>query len=166
MIEIRELHDGEFDVLDTVFEGLSDESRFRRFHAPVRGLTANARRTLAAVDGRRHVAVAAFADGRPVGIARLIADATGVCDLGVEVVDDAQRAGLGARMLREVADLAAAAGHVLVQADVLSTNRAAMRLVLSVFPDAVAFPEGTTTRLVAALPARTSPVACAVPCAA
>lgn len=160
MIEIRELHDGEFDVLDAVFDGLSEESRFRRFHAPVRGLTGNARRALAAVDGHRHVAVAAFADGRPVGIARLVADGTGVCDLGVEVVDDAQGAGLGARMLREVSALAAAAGHLLVQADVLSTNRAAMRLVLSVFPDAVAFPEGTTTRLVAALPVCASAAAC------
>jgi len=153
MIEVRALCNGEFDVLDAVFDGLSAESRFRRFHAPVQGLTAGTRRVLAAVDGHRHVAVAAFADGRPVGIARLVADDAGRCDLGIEVVDDVQRSGVGARLLRAVAALAAAAGHRVLEAEVLSTNRAALRLVFSVFPDATAFPDGITTRLVAALPA-------------
>ncbi|GJF02978.1 GNAT family N-acetyltransferase [Pseudonocardia sp. D17] len=152
MIEIRALRNGEFDVLDAVFDGLSAESRYRRFHAPVRRLTAGTRTALAAVDGHRHVAVAAFADGRPIGIARLIADDTGRSDLGVEVVDDEQRSGVGTRLVRAVAGLAAAAGHRVVEAEVLSTNRAALRLVLSVFPDATAFPDGITTRLVAALP--------------
>ena len=150
-VRIRELGDGERDVLDAVFDGLSPDSRYKRFHGPVPRLTGQVRARLVAVDGHSHIAVAAFAGDRAVGIARLVGTGDGHCDLAVEVVDEWQRRGVGSRMVRAVAELGRAAGFRIVGADVLSTNTAASRVFLSVFPEATAFPDGRETRLVAHL---------------
>ena len=56
-------------VLDEVFAGMSDESRFLRYLTPMPSLPAQARRILLALDCCSHVAVAAFADGQAIGLA-------------------------------------------------------------------------------------------------
>ncbi len=63
-VTLRELGPDEHDVLDAVFAGLSATSRHHRFHAPIRRLTGPMRAHLGAVDGHRHIAVAAFAAAR------------------------------------------------------------------------------------------------------
>jgi GNAT superfamily N-acetyltransferase len=142
-VRIRELGPGRFDVLDAVVEALSPTSRYRRFHTPAPRPTPQVREALAAVDGRSHIAVAAFTDdGRPVGIARLIEVAGGPSELAVEVVDGWQGRGIGARLVRSVVGRGRAAGHRAVYADVLAENVAAQALFLSVFPAAVAVPAG------------------------
>jgi ribosomal protein S18 acetylase RimI-like enzyme len=166
-VRIRELGPGRFDVLDAVVDALSPTSRYLRFHTPAPRPTAAVREALAAVDGRSHIAVAAFApDGRPVGIARLVAPATGPSErsagpseLAVEVADAWHRRGIGARLVRSVVERGRAAGHRAVHADVLAENVAAQALFLSVFPAAVALPTGHEVGFAAELGER-------VPCAA
>lgn len=131
---IRELGTGEFDVLDAVFDGLSVTSRFRRFHGAIPRLSPLVRERLAAVDGHRHIAVGAFAGRGPIGIARVIAQCGGRCDLAVEVVDRWHGQGVGSRLVRAVAERARAAGHTEVVADVLADNVPIRRLLASVFP--------------------------------
>jgi GNAT superfamily N-acetyltransferase len=155
---IRELRDGETDVLDAVFDGLSPESRRTRFHGPTPRLTGHVRTRLAAVDGRAHVAVAAFVGEEPIGIARLVGTGGAHCELAVEVVDAWQHRGVGSRLVRAVAALGVAAGYRVVGADVLSANPAAARVFLSVFPGATVLPDGTQTRLAAELTAVPEPV--------
>ncbi|MCE0766833.1 GNAT family N-acetyltransferase [Pseudonocardia kujensis] len=140
-VRIVELGPGRFDVLDAVVGALSPTSRYLRFHTPAPRPTPDVREALAAVDGRSHIAVAAFtADGRPVGIARLVAVADGPSDLAVEVVDEWQGRGIGARLVRSVVELGRAAGHRAVHADVLAENVAAQALFFTVFPAAIAMP--------------------------
>jgi GNAT superfamily N-acetyltransferase len=141
-IWIRELGPGEFDVLDAVFAGLSPGSRFNRFHAGIPCLQPSVRNALAAVDGSRHIAVAAYAGDEPIGIARLIAVRDRPSDLAVEVVDHWQGCGVGTRMVRAVADRARAAGHTVVQAEIMAENRAVQRLIDRIFPDATATVHG------------------------
>lgn len=150
---IRELGDGETDVLDAVFDGLSPTSRLNRFHGPTPRLTGHIRARLAAVDGQAHVAVAAFAGERPIGIARLVGTGGAHCELAVEVVDAWHHRGVGSRLVRAVAGLGVAAGFRVVGADVLSANPAAARLFLTVFPGATVLPDGAQTRLAAELTA-------------
>jgi GNAT superfamily N-acetyltransferase len=141
-LTVRELgpHDGA--VLDEVFAGLSAQSRFRRFHGATPRMTAAVRARLAAVDGRGHIAVAAFAGGAPVGIARLIVFGPGRADLAVEVVDAAQGQGIGGLLVREVVAIGAARGITEVVAEVLAENVAMRRVLAATFPHLVAAADG------------------------
>ena len=134
-LTVRELdaHDGA--VLDAVFAGLSAASRFRRFHGAVPRMSTATRAQLAAVDGKRHIALGAFVDGEPVGIARVILVGPGRADLAVEVVDHWQGNGIGARLVREVVALGRSRGITEVVAEVLAENAAMRRVLATTFPD-------------------------------
>ncbi|HEX3257783.1 MAG TPA: GNAT family N-acetyltransferase [Pseudonocardia sp.] len=134
-LTVRELgpHDGA--VLDAVFAGLSTLSRFTRFHGAVPRMSAPMRAQLAAVDGRRHMALGAFVGPEPVGIARLIAVGPGRADLAVEVVDAWQGNGIGARLVREVVALGRERGITEVVAEVLAENAAMRRVLALTFPE-------------------------------
>ena len=149
-VTLRELGPGETDVLDAVFAGLSPHSRYLRFHGATPRMTGVVRRKLAAVDGRRHLAVAAFGpDGAPIGIARLIwpggtqrsgaaaPEAVGSlrdAELAIEVVDAWQGRGIGRRLLSAVAARGRAEGYTRVVADVLTENTGMRVLLASLLP--------------------------------
>ena len=99
-MHIRELGPGDGDVVDEVFAGLSPRSRYLRFQGPVAELSAATRRSLTALDGRTHVALAAFTQGRPIGIVRIIDLGDGRGELAVEVVDRWQGCGVGTQLCR------------------------------------------------------------------
>ena len=110
LVHIRELGPGDGDVVDVVFAGLSPRSRYLRFQGPVAELSAATRRSLTALDGRTHVALAAFTQGRPIGIVRIIDLGDGRGELAVEVVDRWQGCGVGTRLLQAARDRAAEHG--------------------------------------------------------
>jgi GNAT superfamily N-acetyltransferase len=122
------------EAVDAVFEGLSAQSRYLRFHSPTPRLTASARRVLVDVDGERHAAVCARVGGDPIGIARVIK--TGECgaEIAVAVVDLWQRRGVGRLLLEELTLIAARMGVAELHGDVLPDNRAMLALVRKVLP--------------------------------
>jgi len=136
-LTVRELGPRDGAVLDTVFTGLSTLSRFRRFHGAMPRMPAAVRARLGAVDGRGHLAVAAFMGREPVGIARLIVVGPGRADLAVEVVDDRQGHGIGAILVREVVAIGRSRGISEVVAEVLAENTAMHRVLAATFPDLV-----------------------------
>jgi RimJ/RimL family protein N-acetyltransferase len=101
---VRSLADGEERAVQQVFDGMSPQSRFLRFLAPVPRLLGSARRRLAAVDGHDRVALVAEVGGRPVGEARYFRDAgdRGSAEFALAVVDEYQGRGLGASLLSEL----------------------------------------------------------------
>ena len=120
---IRELRRDDGDLLDQVMAGLSDQSRYLRFHSPKPRLTASDRAFLTAVDDHDHLAVVALgAGGAPLGIARCVRlrDDPTVADFAAEVVDVWQRRGLGSALLARLARRAAAAGIERLSATVLA----------------------------------------------
>jgi len=141
-VTVRELGPRDGAVLDAVFAGLSTLSRFRRFHGAMPRMPAAVRAHLAAVDGRGHLAVAAFVGGAPVGIARLIVVGPGRAELAVEVVDDRQGHGIGARLVGEVVAIGRARGVTEVVADVLAENVAMRRVLAGTFVDLIATDDG------------------------
>lgn len=133
-VQVCELGPADTEVLDVVFAGLSAQSRYLRFHSPISRLTATARRRLTAIDGRDHVALGAFADGRPIGIVRLVLLGPGRAELAVEVVDAWHGRGVGTRLVRAARDRAAELGYHELVAEVLAENSAMLTVVRRVFP--------------------------------
>ncbi len=142
-IELRELDASDGHVLDDVFAGLSDESRFRRYMTPMPTLHPQARRVLTSVDGSTHVAVAAFADGRAIGLARVIGLGGHRAELAVEVIDAWQGRGVGTRLGHWIRDRASALGFTELVAETSAGNSSAQALTRKVFPDHVTRREGT-----------------------
>jgi GNAT superfamily N-acetyltransferase len=153
-LTVRELGPQDGAVLDTVFAGLSTASRFRRFHGAMPRMPAPIRAQLAAVDGRRHIALGAFVGSEPIGIARLIAVGPGRADLAVEVVDAWQGNGIGARLVREVVALGRARGITEVVAEVLAENAAMRRVLALTFPELLVTSAGPEITYVGRTPRR------------
>ena len=161
LVRIRELGPGDGDVVDTVFAGLSPRSRYLRFQFPVAELSAATRRSLTALDGRTHVALAAFAQGGPIGIVRIIDLGDRRGELAVEVVDRWHGHGVGTHLLQAARDRAAELGYRELVGEMLVVNAAAFAAVRRVFLVARARRDGselTITMGVDGAPAPASPV--------
>jgi RimJ/RimL family protein N-acetyltransferase len=134
VVRIRELGPVvDDDVVDAVFAGLSPRSRHLRFQAPVAELSAGVRRSLTALDGRTHVALAAFAQDRPIGIVRIIDLGDERGELAVEVVDRWQGRAVGTRLLQAARDRAADLGYRELVGEMLVVNAAALAALRRVF---------------------------------
>lgn len=137
-LQVRRLRPDDTHVIDTLFAGLSDRSRYLRFHAPVPRLSGSLRRMLLDVDDRDRLALVAEArapGGRePVGIARMIRTAPGEAEIAVAVIDAWHRRGVGRNLLTAVRDAAAVGGLDRLTALVLAENHAVQALIHSVFP--------------------------------
>jgi GNAT superfamily N-acetyltransferase len=123
---VRPLRRDDGALLDAVLEGLSERSRYQRFHSPKPRLLAAERRRLTDVDDHDHLALIAFDEhGEPVGVARAVRQRDDPCaaELGVEIVDGRQHQGLGTELTERLARRAAAAGIERLIAHVLAESR-------------------------------------------
>ncbi len=130
---LRPLQSGDLLTHLEVFDGLSAESRFRRYFTDSPRLASAVLLALADVDGRRQVAWAAYVGGHPVGLARAVRVDGGapddVVEVAFEVADDHQGRGLGSALLDCVLTLAAAQGARRVRATVQPGNDVSVRLL-------------------------------------
>lgn len=111
---------------------LSDETRYRRYHAAKGDLTVGDLRYLTEVDGHRHVAVVAVDPARPaelLGVARAVAlDEQGrEAELAIVVRDDVQHDGVGAVLVDALRRRARGEGIVDLIAEVQADNHRALR---------------------------------------
>jgi RimJ/RimL family protein N-acetyltransferase len=109
------------------FQRLSEESRYRRFMAPVRELDEEQLRTLTEVDYVDRFAWVAVRADRPeegLGVARYVRvrGEPDVAEFAVTVLDDYQGRGLGTLLLALLAAAARAAGIRRLRAYVLERN--------------------------------------------
>lgn len=126
---LRPLSAGEVSVVEAVFEGLSSQSRHRRFLVPMPRLPGSHRRALADVDGDRHVAWVALVDGVPVGLCRYVRTAHATAELAFEVVDAHQGRGIGSALVDAVATVARKHGIAHLEATVEPGNVASEALL-------------------------------------
>jgi len=121
-----------------LWERLSPETVYRRFHAPVRALPDESVRRLVTVDHDAREAVVAVVGGEVVGVARYDrspADPT-AAEFAVVVEDDWQDVGLGRQLLTELTRLAAARGVRVLTATVQADNDRVLSLVRRLLPGA------------------------------
>jgi GNAT superfamily N-acetyltransferase len=159
LVHIRELGPGDGEVVDVVFAGLSPRSRYLRFQFPIGELSAATRQSLTAVDGHAHVALAAFASGRPIGIVRIFDLGKRRGELAVEVVDRWQGRGVGTQLLLAARDRAVDMGYRELVGEMLVVNTAVYAALRRVFPAMRVRREGselTITMIVDSKPAPAS----------
>lgn len=94
-------------AVEEVFEAMSPEARFHRYLQATPRLRPGMVAALTSLDPDRHRAVVARVDGRPIGLARVVRDATGSVELAVEVADRYAGRGIGAQLTRRALELAA-----------------------------------------------------------
>jgi GNAT superfamily N-acetyltransferase len=151
---IRPVRPADLPALSGFFEGLSVESRYLRFFAPVRP-THSLLHLLSG--GPANVdAVVAVVDGVIVGHAMAAdqtepADPCGarVADVGIVVADAWQRRGVGVALMRALITRAQARGVTSLVIDVLPGNRRVIAMITGHWPDAAIghSPDGLDIRI-------------------
>jgi GNAT superfamily N-acetyltransferase len=120
------------------FDGLSPESRYRRFFAVKTELSADELRYLTEVDGSNHFAIGAVGatDDAGLGVARFIriADEPGVAEAAIAVADGAQGQGLGSLLFQRLIAAAAERGVARFRCEMLGTNAGMAELLRSLAP--------------------------------
>jgi acetyltransferase len=117
--------------------GLSQDSRYRRFHFGLRELSPEASREMTEIDHQHHVAFVARADAASDD-APIIADARYVmradsadAEFAIAVADEWQGAGMGRALLQMLAEHAQSKGVGRLTGDVLWGNQSMLALVRS-----------------------------------
>ena len=150
---------GEVEVVRAVFDGMSEESRRRRFLVSMPMMAPTVARALTAVDGVRHVAIVAQTAGdrpTPVGIGRYVVTAPGTAEISLAVIDSWHRRGVGRRLLRELARTALRSGITTFEGTLLADNVAVRALLESELHVRSWKPDGGVTSFIADLgPAQT-----------
>jgi len=115
---------------------LSPDTVYRRFHSPIRGLSAETVHHLVDVDHDHREAVVAMVGDDVVGVARYdrSPDDPFVAEMAVLVEDAWQGIGLGRQLLRALADLARRRGVRTVTATVQADNDRMVWLIRRLFP--------------------------------
>lgn len=133
LVSVGRLRPGDRAAVVEVFEGLSDRSRRLRFHGPKPRLRETEVEALADVGsgGREAVGAVDLVTGEVVGIARFVRDEDdpGAAEVAFEVVDPCQGAGVGRKLLRELAALARRNGIERFTAYVVPGNESALALL-------------------------------------
>lgn len=134
---IRPVEADDGDKIRDAFERMSPESRYKRFFTAMPRLSDKVLHHLLDVDGVDRVAWAALdaeAEGQPgIGVARYyrVADEPDAAEAAVAVVDDYQRRGVGALLLRHLNATALENGITRFVGTVLVDNRPMLELVHS-----------------------------------
>jgi GNAT superfamily N-acetyltransferase len=134
-IAIRPVRPEDLAELGGFFAGLSVESRYLRFFAPV--TPAHGLLDLLAGRHPRVDAIVAVADGVIIGHAMAADGRDGqATDVGMVVADAWQRRGVGAALMRALVARARARGVMSLAMDVLPGNRRVLAMILAHWPDA------------------------------
>jgi RimJ/RimL family protein N-acetyltransferase len=128
---LRPIEAGDKDALASGFDNLSDESRYRRFFAPLNRLSPMDLAYLTEVDHHDHEAIIAFEPktGETVGVARFVrSENPEIAEVAVTVVDDWHGRGVATTILEALVERAREEGITHFVAVILSENNAAIEL--------------------------------------
>ena len=143
-----------------LWDRLSPETVYRRFHAPLRSPPVDTHR-LVEVDHDLREALVAVVGGEVIGVARYDrppADPASA-DVAVVVEDAWQGVGIGRQLLGELTELAARRGVRSLTADVQADNDRMVGLLRRLLPGARLTPEHGVYAVHSALPSATVPAA-------
>jgi GNAT superfamily N-acetyltransferase len=152
---IRPVTGSDKELLRRGFERLSDQSRYRRFLAPMVYLSDEIVRYLTEVDHHDHEAMVALDEEtrEGVGVARYVrAGQSDIAEVAVAVVDHWQGRGVGTLLLEALAARAHEEGISRFSALMLAENEEMMELLQAIGPVRVVDREIGTVEVEAPLP--------------
>ena len=128
---VRPITGADAPALVAGFARLSPRSRYLRFHAPRTGLSPEEVRWLTEVDGRDHVALAAFDGRKMVAVARFVRSraAPDTAEFALVVDDLLQQRGIATLLLDRLRQAALDLGVVRFTGQVLEENEAMLELL-------------------------------------
>lgn len=127
------------------FERLSEESRYRRFLAPIKRLTSSDLTYLTELDHRDHEALVAVTPGKEiVGVARYVrlGERSTMAEVAVTVADEWQQRGIGTGLLQRLARRANVAGIHTFVGICLASNSSMIQLLRELDPAAAVVTQG------------------------
>jgi GNAT superfamily N-acetyltransferase len=131
-IEIRPIRPDDREALADGIRRLSPESRYRRFFAPLEGLTEGQLDYLTDVDHHDHEALVAVEPGteRGIGVARFVRSESDpeVAEFAVAVADDWQSRGVGTALIHRLTERAREEGIRRFSGSILEDNRPMLEL--------------------------------------
>jgi len=137
-LAVRPIELGDVERLARLFDRLSPESVHFRFFSPITRPPRAALLRLADVDHGRRDALVALDGDEIVAVARYDArPGAQAAELALTVEDAWQHHGLGQRLAARLARLAVSRGYDAFTATVLPDNRAALKLLHKLSPDAL-----------------------------
>src|SRR3954449_8674714 len=136
-VTMRPVRPADRTLFYRLWERLSPETVYRRFHAPVRALPDESVCRLVTVDHDLREALVAVVGGEVVGVARYDRplDDPSTAEVAVVVEDAWQGVGLGRQLITEVTDLAARRGVRRLTATVQPDNAPVLGLVRRLLPE-------------------------------
>ena len=155
-VRLRQIRPTDKDLLRRGFERLSDESRYRRFLAPMDSLSNQMMRYLTEVDHHDHEAIVALDEetGEGLGVARYVRcdDRPEVAELAVAVLDEYQQQGLGTLLVSVLAARAREEGITAFNALMLASNHEMLELLQSLGPVRIVDRESGTVEVEMPIP--------------
>jgi GNAT superfamily N-acetyltransferase len=132
VVHVRPIEPSDKQLLQAAFEGLGEESRYRRFLHPVKWLSEHELAYFTEVDHYDHEALLAVGPHgtEPVGVARYVRlPEPEVAEVAIAVVDDWHGRGVGTLLLQELVGRARAAGICRFRATCLADNAEVLDLL-------------------------------------
>jgi GNAT superfamily N-acetyltransferase len=137
-IRVRQGRSSDRELLLRGFERLSNESRYRRFLAPMPELSETMVHYLLEVDHHNHEAIIALEEetGEGIGVARYIRNTKcpDTAEVAVTVIDDWQARGVGTLLLEVLSERAREASITTFTALMLATNQDMMDVLTNLGP--------------------------------
>jgi RimJ/RimL family protein N-acetyltransferase len=131
-IEIRAQRPQDRNDLEAAAASMSDESLYRRFFVAKRHFSESEAEYFLNIDFVNHVALVAVAHENSrwaiVGAGRYVVIEPGTAEVAFGIVDEYQRQGIGAALMRNLSSIARRAGVNKLIAEVLASNGAMLRV--------------------------------------
>ena len=157
LIGVRHIRFDDAVYLVDIFENMSADSRYQRYHQSINhinpGRIWHEAETIAHMDIKKQDGLIAFADlpdkpNAPVGAARYVCLGEGRADTGVSIRDDMQGQGIGSKLLGLLAEEARHNGIQQLVADVLNNNKGIVGVLNKLPYEMTRHPEGVYSTLV------------------
>jgi acetyltransferase len=160
MIRVRPIQFEDTSLLVDIFENMSPESRYRRFHQTMNQVNPTRVRqeaaNIAQADSNRNWGLIAFADlpdrrNAPIGAVRLVRTEKNEAEVAISIRDDFQNVGIGTQLMRNLADTAKQMGLQRLVADIQNDNAAIWHVFKSLPYPVMRLPQGSYSNIVISL---------------